>query len=284
MNSEAEAGPSPARRKEVRPFGPARGEGPGGIFGPLRYDEVARDSGGAGGTGPDLNDFRSGGPPATICDVAVRRGELAVLKGAGAAVIYEMAVRCFLDLGRPAVLVDGGCQADPYEVAAIAKRLGREMAEDGTAGGGTSGAGMSGVGTSGAGTSGVGTSGVGTTGIAAGGGSPGIVGTIGKASRRRRVDEDEVLRNVHVARAFTAHQLEALIVQRLEPMLVRHRPVFVGVLSIDMLFRDEELDRYEAKIMQARCLRALRRLAREHNVMAVATKIGGRTVRHMRWY
>jgi hypothetical protein len=59
-------------------------------------------------------------------EVAVRRGEFTILDGAGASVIYEMAVRCFLEMGRPAVLVDGGCQADPYEVAAIAKRMGRK--------------------------------------------------------------------------------------------------------------------------------------------------------------
>jgi len=215
MNSEAEAGPSLRRKKDA------------GAFGPLRYDEGVRENDAEWDDGIDRDDIKGAGPPSPNCDVAVRRGELAILKGAGASVIYEMAVRCFLEMGRPAVLVDGGCQADPYEVAAIAKRLDRERRE-----------GMTG------------------------------------SDRARRVNEDDVLRNIHVARAFTAHQLEALIVSRLEPMLNRVRPAFVGVLSLDALFRDDELDIYESRVMQVRCVRTLRRLAREHNVLAAATGNG----------
>ena len=258
MNSDAEAGPSQTspEEQEGRSLGRSRPQTRAaeprprrkdeGAFGPLRYDDRADDewdqdddAGGAiaGGTGADITNSRSGGPPPTNCEVAVRRGELQLLKGAGASVIYEMAVRCFLGTGRPAVLVDGGCQADPYEVAAIAKRLDRERR--GETGGGNGGGGEKGA-----------------------------------HVRARRVDEDEVLRNIHVARAFTAHQLEALIVSRLEPMLNRVRPAFVGVLSLDALFHDYELDIYESRVMQVRCVRTLRRLAREHNLLAAATENG----------
>jgi hypothetical protein len=230
MNSEA--GPSTGRIDE-------------GPFGPLHYDESGIEKGSGGKAGS--------------AEVQIRRGELAVLKGAGAAVIYEMAVRCFLELGRPAVLVDGGCQADPYEVAAIAKRLDRERREE--AGGGNGCGGGNG-----------------------GGNGNGGGGGKGAPVRARRVDEDEVLRNIHVARAFTAHQLEALIVSRLEPLLERVRPAFVGVMSIDVLFFDEELDRYEARIMQVRCTRTLRRLAREHDVMAAATESGTVRTGRARWW
>ena len=65
--------------------------------------------------------------------------------------------------------------------------------------------------------------------------------------------------------------MEALIVERLGPMVGRVRPVFVGVLSLDALFRDDELDRYEARIMQARCTKTLRRLAKDSNLMVAAT-------------
>jgi hypothetical protein len=39
-----------------------------------------------------------------------------------------------------------------------------------------------------------------------------------------------------------------------------------------------------ARIMQVQGGWTLRRLAKEHNVMAVATENGGRTVRPMKWY
>ncbi len=47
------------------------------------------------------------------------------------------------------------------------------------------------------------------------------------------------------------------------------------VLSLDSLFQDDQLDRFEARIMRARCLRTLRMLAREHGVMAAGGR-GGR--------
>ena len=252
MNSDAEAGPSQTSpeeqegrslgrsRPQTRAAEPRPRRKDGGAFGPLRYDDGIRENSSEWDDGidrDDIKDIKSGGPPPTNCEVAVRRGELQLLKGAGASVIYEMAVRCFLGTGRPAVLVDGGCQADPYEVAAIAKRLDRERR--GETGGGNGGGGEKGA-----------------------------------HVRARRVDEDEVLRNIHVARAFTAHQLEALIVSRLEPMLNRVRPAFVGVLSLDALFHDYELDIYESRVMQVRCVRTLRRLAREHNLLAAATENG----------
>jgi hypothetical protein len=55
-------------------------------------------------------------------------------------------------------------------------------------------------------------------------------------------------------------------------------------MSIDVLFFDEELDRYEARIMQVRCTRTLRRLAREHNLLAAATESGAAHAGRARWW
>jgi hypothetical protein len=203
-------------------------------------------------------------------DVAIRRGELAILKGAGAPVIYEMAVRCFLEMGRPAVLVDGGCQADPYEVAAIAKRLGRELA----VGSGQSGRQLA------DGSRNDGRNSARSSQLPTAYSRPDC--QLPTADCRELVDS--VLRNIYVARAFTAHQMEALIVERLGPMVERVRPVFVGVLSIDALFRDDQLDRYEARIMQARCLKTLRRLARDAGIMVAATEGGTGRWGAKRWW
>ncbi|MGQ9582633.1 MAG: hypothetical protein ACUVV6_03855, partial [Thermoplasmatota archaeon] len=108
-------------------------------------------------------------------------------------------------------------------------------------------------------------------------------GGLGLLARRRRADVEEVLRNIHVARAFTAHQLEALIVERLGPIVDRVGPAFVGVLGLELLFMDGGLDRYEARIMRARCLRALRWLARDRGLMVAATDDAGAERWGRRW-
>lgn len=107
-------------------------------------------------------------------------------------------------------------------------------------------------------------------------GGPSVLGS------RSRAAVEEVLRNIYVARAFTAHQLESLIVERLGPMAERIGPAFVGVLGLDALFLDGELAPYEARVMRARCLRSLRWLARERGLMAGATE-GFRAGRFEGW-
>jgi len=149
-------------------------------------------------------------------------GKVLVLKGAPASAVYAMAVRSVLDTGRPAILVDGGCQVDPYRVAEVAKALG---------------------------------------------------------CTRKNIEG--LLRKILVARAFTAHQLEALVVERLEPETRRSRAAFAGVLDIDALFMDEQLDGYEARIMKARCLRRLRAMAKDCRIPVVVTE--GSDRKHSRW-
>ena len=62
------------------------------------------------------------------------------------------------------------------------------------------------------------------------------------------------------------------------------RPAFVGVLSLDALFRDDDLDQYEARVMQARCTKTLRRMAKDSNLMVAATEGGADGRGMMRWW
>ncbi|MGQ9583136.1 MAG: hypothetical protein ACUVV6_06440, partial [Thermoplasmatota archaeon] len=123
MDSGAEPGPCSGRAGAAGALARVRGEscGAGGGSAPRRSGR------GASGAGP-----------------AIRRGELTVLEGAGPEIVYETAVRCFLELGRPSVLVDGACVADPYEVAEIAGRVGAELAAVGEEWGGGEAAGADG--------------------------------------------------------------------------------------------------------------------------------------------
>lgn len=150
------------------------------------------------------------------------RGKVLVLKGAPPSVVYTMAVRCVLDTDRTVILVDGGCQVDPYRVAGVAKALGCA-----------------------------------------------------------RKDIDGLLRKILVSRAFTAHQLESLVSERLEPQVRRSRAAFAGVLDLDALFLDEQLDSYEGRIMKARCLRRLRAIALDCNIGVAVTE--GSDRKHSRW-
>ncbi|MEM2870322.1 MAG: hypothetical protein QW379_07900 [Thermoplasmata archaeon] len=322
---------------------------PGHPIRPLHREGVraaGERGGGAGSAAP------SAGTGAPFREFRVRRGELAILRGAGPELIYEMAVRCFLGLGRPSIIVDGSCAADPYEVAELARglagRLGREESGESFPGGAGGGGGWRGGGGDGAGEEGrakmggaeragvvereTGAGGgralgAGEGGRGGGGGGAledggdathgGAGGAFGGrdgewcgGDRRAREGEDgerggegrggegaggygilagrsrevveEVLRSIYVARAFTAHQLESLIVERLGPMAERIGPAFVGVLGLDALFLDGELDPYEARAMRARCLRSLRWLARDRGLMAAATE-GFRAGRFEGW-
>ena len=85
---------------------------------------------------------------------------------------------------------------------------------------------------------------------------------ISKAARARGGDGREALSRIRVSRAFTCHQMEALLSRRLPEALSRFDARLALVLGLPETFADADVPYAEACRVFRNCLSALRRLAR----------------------
>ncbi len=85
---------------------------------------------------------------------------------------------------------------------------------------------------------------------------------------------EETLRGVHVARAFTAHQMATLLLESLEPVAVETDATLLILAHLPELFLDEEIPREEAYHLLRRGVEAVRDLTRERQLITLITNVG----------
>jgi hypothetical protein len=95
---------------------------------------------------------------------------------------------------------------------------------------------------------------------------------ISKAARARGGDGREALSRIRVSRAFTCHQMEALLSRRLPGELSRFDARLALVLGLPETFADADVAYAEACRVFRNCLSALRALARRGTRVVLAGK------------
>jgi hypothetical protein len=95
---------------------------------------------------------------------------------------------------------------------------------------------------------------------------------ISKAARAKGGDAGEALSRVRVSRAFTCHQMEALLSRRLPEALSGFDARLALVLGLPETFADADVPYTEACRVFRNCLSALRRIARGGTRVVLAGK------------
>lgn len=95
---------------------------------------------------------------------------------------------------------------------------------------------------------------------------------ISRAARARGGDGREALSRIRVSRAFTCHQMEALLSRRLPGALARFDARLALVLGLPETFADADVPYAEACRVFRSCLSALRGLARRGTRVVLAGK------------
>ncbi len=98
----------------------------------------------------------------------------------------------------------------------------------------------------------------------------GMVG-LGKRVGLTRAD---ILPNVHVARAFTCHQMTTLILDMLDRKVEETGAGLVVLSCLPEMYLDEDVERGEAHQLFMRSMRAIRRVVAERDVVGLATNAG----------
>jgi hypothetical protein len=98
---------------------------------------------------------------------------------------------------------------------------------------------------------------------------------IGKAARALGGDGKEALERIRVSRAFTCHQMEALLVRKLPSALARYDARLALVLGLADTFTDADVPYAEACRIFRSCLSALRRIAGKGTRIVLVGKAEG---------
>jgi Rad51 len=94
---------------------------------------------------------------------------------------------------------------------------------------------------------------------------------VGKRAGMRR---EEILPRVHVARAFTCHQMTTLVLDMLDKKLEDTAAGFAVFACLPEMYLDEDVPRGEAHQLFQRSLRAIRRTVADREVVGLVTNAG----------
>ncbi len=100
-----------------------------------------------------------------------------------------------------------------------------------------------------------------------------------RMAREAGLDPRQVLDRLFISRAFTCHQLETLVVDRLEAAIRARRPGLVVISGWSHLFHDENVPAREAMRLLESTAQAVRRLAERGTPFLATHEDGPRTPR-----
>ena len=95
-----------------------------------------------------------------------------------------------------------------------------------------------------------------------------------RAAKRVGLERLDVLPRIRVARAFTAHQMAALVVDRLDEQVAESGARLVVLSCLPELYLDEDVPYGEAHQLFLRSLRRIREVTEERGTITVATNAG----------
>src|SRR2546425_668179 len=92
--------------------------------------------------------------------------------------------------------------------------------------------------------------------------------------KRAAMTREEILPRVHVARAFTCHQMTTLILDMLDKKIEETRAGLVVLACLPTMFLDEDVEVGEAHQLFQRSMRAIRQTVGEREVVGLVTNAG----------
>lgn len=95
--------------------------------------------------------------------------------------------------------------------------------------------------------------------------------TIARYARLMELDQNEVLNQVHVSRAFTVYQLSTLINTMLEPAIKRYHPRTLIIGRLPVLYLDTDVKTTEAQTLFAHDLQKLKELTATYRLITLFT-------------
>jgi RecA/RadA recombinase len=94
---------------------------------------------------------------------------------------------------------------------------------------------------------------------------------IARYARMLEMNQQDVLQNVVMSRAFTVYQLSTIIQELLEPMTLKRRPRTLIIGMLPALYLDPEISPREAQMLLSQDLEKLQELTTRYHLITVCT-------------
>lgn len=99
---------------------------------------------------------------------------------------------------------------------------------------------------------------------------------IAKYARMNEIDQNDVLNQVHISRAFTVYQLSSFIDHLLEKEIKKHDPRTLIIGKFPALFLDSDIPTQETQIILKNTIIKLHELTSSYNLITVLTNVDSR--------
>jgi hypothetical protein len=94
---------------------------------------------------------------------------------------------------------------------------------------------------------------------------------IARLAHLHKLNPTETLKHIFISRAFTAHQLTALIMEKLEETIKAYNPKLIIISDVSGFFLDENVEEEEAKKVYSQVIEYLSDFAKKNQVVLTAT-------------
>jgi hypothetical protein len=96
---------------------------------------------------------------------------------------------------------------------------------------------------------------------------------IARYARILELNQQDILENIVISRAFTVYQLSTLIQEMLEPMIQKHSPRTLIIGMLPALYLDPEIAPREAQTLLAQDLKKVQELTTSYTLITVCTNL-----------
>lgn len=90
-------------------------------------------------------------------------------------------------------------------------------------------------------------------------------------ARKMELDEKNILKHVHISRAFTVYQLSTIIQNLLEQAIIRYKPRTLIIGNFPSFYLDYSVDEKEAQTLLRLNLHRIHELTVKHNLITILT-------------
>lgn len=95
---------------------------------------------------------------------------------------------------------------------------------------------------------------------------------IARISKTHNLNPTEILKKIHIARAFTAYQITTLILEKLKETVIKYKAKLVIISDVMRYYCDKEIDKEERYQIYKQVLGYLSRFAKENKIILIVTE------------